>query len=354
MVYTSARMKEKNRRLFWFAFLIFSVAAAVPSVYGGERTVPVDLFILVDKSLSMGESEKFPGVLAWTEEQLTGQMLVEGDWLTLYQFYGESENLLTTTIRDDSDRETVRRAFTVIRPDGRFTDIGLALDTIKEALDSRKDNGRYKIMILLTDLKQEAPWTSKYPGVIDPFESPYLAEARMVDHGGWYEITLDMDIHDTVVTVSRDLFREIAALGEAEREIEPETETDFVRTQNPQTAPGGEPAAGESGAADSGRQADGTGLPEDSSGGNSGQHRKIGYTAGGTGVARAIDRDSPVPEEPEKERAGGFPLLPVLCGAVLLILLLFVFLFIRSRKPQDETKKPGEGLDLSDLPGRDR
>ena len=248
MVYTSARMKEKNRRLFWFAFLIFSVAAAVPSVYGGERTVPVDLFILVDKSLSMGESEKFPGVLAWTEEQLTGQMLVEGDWLTLYQFYGESENLLTTTIRDDSDRETVRRAFTVIRPDGRFTDIGLALDTIKEALDSRKDNGRYKIMILLTDLKQEAPWTSKYPGVIDPFESPYLAEARMVDHGGWYEITLDMDIHDTVVTVSRDLFREIAALGEAEREIEPETETDFVRTQNPQTAPGGEPAAGESGA----------------------------------------------------------------------------------------------------------
>lgn len=354
MVYTSARMKEKNRRLFWFAFLIFSVAAAVPSVYGGERTVPVDLFILVDKSLSMGESEKFPGVLAWTEEQLTGQMLVEGDWLTLYQFYGESENLLTTTIRDDSDRETVRRAFTVIRPDGRFTDIGLALDTIKEALDSRKDNGRYKIMILLTDLKQEAPWTSKYPGVIDPFESPYLAEARMVDHGGWYEITLDMDIHDTVVTVSRDLFREIAALGEAEREIEPETETDFVRTQNPQTAPGGEPAAGESGAADSGRQADSTGLPEDSSGGNSGQHRKIGYTAGGTGVARAIDRDSPAPEEPEKERTGGVPLLPVLCGAVLLILLLFVFLFIRSRKPQDETKKPGEGLDLSDLPGRDR
>lgn len=175
----------------------------------GERTIPVDIFLMVDKSLSMAEPGKFESMHRWVRDQLIGQILIDGDWITIYDFYGVSQNLLTAEISGPADRDRVISAIDGIKPDGKYTDIGLALDTIKEALEKRGTNGRHKIMLLLSDLKQEAPWTSRYAGSPESFESPYLAEARIIQHDAWYEITLDMDIQDKVVKASKDLFASI-------------------------------------------------------------------------------------------------------------------------------------------------
>ena len=211
-------MKRKARR----AALSIALSAAFSfGAFAAERLVPVDIFVLVDKSLSVGEAGAFPDVIRWADEQLTGQMLVDGDWITIFQFYGECENLLATDIAGDADRQRVKDALAGIRPDGRFTDIGQALDIARDALDAREGNGRYKIMLLLTDLRQEADWTSRYPGVIYPFTSPYLDDARMVDHGGWFEITLDMDIRDAAASLGKELFSEISSPRAGAREVIP-------------------------------------------------------------------------------------------------------------------------------------
>ena len=96
-----------------------------------------------------------------------------------------------------------------ITPDGAFTDIGAALDAIQDSLNKRGKNNRYKILLLVTDLEQDAPWTSKYRGKQASFQSPYLAEARIIKHDNWYEITLDMDIQDKVVKTTKELYTDI-------------------------------------------------------------------------------------------------------------------------------------------------
>lgn len=197
-------MKKDGILLILLAFFL----AATP-LAAGERTIPVDMFIMIDKSLSMADSGKYDSLHKWVRDQLIGQMLIDGDWVTIYQFYGKSDNLLTMSVQTPADRAKIVSTIDKIVPNGKFTDIGLALDTIKEALDKRGTNDRLKVMLLLTDLKQEAPWTSRYAGSPDKFESPYLAEARVLPHDAWYEITLDMGIQDRVVKTSRDLYASI-------------------------------------------------------------------------------------------------------------------------------------------------
>jgi hypothetical protein len=192
-----------------FYTILFTALFIVFPLQAGERTIPVDFFVMIDKSLSMAEPGKFQNLQEWVQDQLLGQMLIDGDWITIYDFYGKADHLLTLTVSSAEDRQKITRTIADINPDGQYTDIGLALDTIKTALEKHEKNDRLKIMLLLTDLKQEAPWSSRYAGTADTFESPYLAEARQVKHDQWYEITLDMDIQDTVVATTKALYTSI-------------------------------------------------------------------------------------------------------------------------------------------------
>jgi hypothetical protein len=200
------------KKIHLIALVLSTVILTIP-LFAGERTIPVDIFLMVDKSLSMAEQGKYDSLHAWVKEQLLGQILINGDWITIYQFYGKADRLMTLTVENQADRNKIVSIIDTIKPNGQYTDIGLALDTIKEALSKRGTNGRHKIMLLLTDLKQEAPWTSKYAGTPEKFDSPYLAEARSVEHDGWYEITLDMDIQDQVVKTSKELYSSIQENG---------------------------------------------------------------------------------------------------------------------------------------------
>lgn len=190
---------------------VIIVLVSLNSLCAGERTIPVDIFLMIDKSLSMDEPGKFDSLQTWVLNELVNQMLIKGDWITVYQFYEKPEHLLTTTIDDDRAKQAVYNAVRDIKPDGRFTDIGYALDTVQSLLDERGSNGRFKVLLLLSDLVQDAPWTSKYRGKQESFQSPYLVEARIISHDKWYEITLDMDIQDAVVQRTQDLYSNVLA-----------------------------------------------------------------------------------------------------------------------------------------------
>ncbi len=192
--------------LFFSCMLFFIIPF---SSFAGERTIPVDVFIMIDKSTSMAEKGKFDSLNTWVCDTLISEMLITNDWITIWDFYEEPHELLTKTITGNSDRKEILKTVENIIPDGEYTDIGKALDAIQYALNKRGNNGRYKILLLLSDLQQDAPWTSKYRGKQESFQSPYLAEARMIKHDNWYEITLDMDIQDTVVKTTKELYNAI-------------------------------------------------------------------------------------------------------------------------------------------------
>ena len=136
-------------------------------------------------------------------------MLIPDDWVTIWEFYEKPYELQTLVIKNENDRNSLIKTIDNITPNGAFTDIGRALDAIQDSLNKRGKNNRYKILLLVTDLEQDAPWTSKYRGKQESFKSPYLAEARIIKHDNWYEITLDMDIQDKVVKTTKDLYTNI-------------------------------------------------------------------------------------------------------------------------------------------------
>jgi len=204
-------LKTKAAVIILFFYMISFTA------FAGERTIPVDIFLMIDKSKSMAEPGKFNSLHQWVRDTLVAEMLIPEDWITVWEFYEEPHELQTLTIKNEQDRAALIKTIDGITPDGMFTDIGSALDSIQDSLNKRGRNNRYKILLLVTDLEQDAPWTSKYRGKQESFKSPYLAEARIIKHDNWYEITLDMDIQDKVVKTTKELYTDIAANKETPR-----------------------------------------------------------------------------------------------------------------------------------------
>ena len=190
-----------------FCILVFCILSY--AAFAGERTIPVDVFLMIDKSQSMNEPGKFDSLHKWVRDTLVTEMLIPDDWITVWEFYEKPHELQTLTIKNENDRNALIKTIDNIIPDGAFTDIGSALDAIQTSLNKRGKNNRYKILLLVTDLEQDAPWTSKYRGKQESFQSPYLAEARIIKHDNWYEITLDMDIQDKVVKTTKELYTDI-------------------------------------------------------------------------------------------------------------------------------------------------
>ena len=190
-----------------FCILVFCILSY--ATFAGERTIPVDVFLMIDKSKSMNEPGKFNSLHRWVRDTLVTEMLIPEDWITVWEFYEEPHELQTLIIKNENDRNELIKTIDSITPDGAFTDIGRALDAIQDSLNKRGRNNRYKILLLVTDLEQDAPWTSKYRGKQESFKSPYLAEARIIKHDNWYEITLDMDIQDKVVKTTKELYTNI-------------------------------------------------------------------------------------------------------------------------------------------------
>lgn len=210
-------------------FVFFLCVASV--LFSGERTIPVDIFLMIDRSLSMSEEGKFNSMHQWVRNELISQMVIPGDNVLIYSFYEKPEFLLDIQVQKEEDKNKIIKTIDSIVPDGKYTDIGKALDTIQSVLNKSKKNDRYKILILLTDLKQDAPWTSKYSGKQESFKSPYLAEARIIRHDNWYEITLDMNIQDRVVKTTQELYSGIVKNEGASRIQSGENEA-LIKNEN--------------------------------------------------------------------------------------------------------------------------
>ncbi len=303
----------------FLASAVIGMLLAGASLFAGERTIPVDIFLMVDKSLSMAEDGKFDSLRAWVRDHLVTQMLIPGDRISIWEFYGKAERVLDEVIPETGDTGKVVAAVDRIVPDGEYTDIGLALDTIRDAIRDWGDPDRLKILYMLTDLKQEAPWTSRYAGVEEKYDSPYLAEARVLTHVNWYEITLDMDIQDQVVEDTKKLYQSILDASVAPRDDA------FAGATDPSSFSGDGTAAGNVGQSGAG----GSGSPAE--GGTDGM-------AAGQSEERA-----PGTGKPAGSAGTGGP-LPLIVAGVILFLASAAFALIawraHSRKKRKEESEP--------------
>lgn len=197
-------MKERiaHVAVFFSFILVFLPLLAVPPIHADDRTENIDVFLVVDKSLSM--EEEIAGVKDYIVDSVIQELLIPGDHLVIVVFYGEAERLMSLTVTED--RTQIVEDVQSIRADGRFTDIGNALDKLKETVPQEQTEGRRKYLMLITDGIQEAPPESKYYSADGSFNHEFLQNTKDIVMEGWKVHILGIG----AATAAKDIAEELS------------------------------------------------------------------------------------------------------------------------------------------------
>ena len=174
------------------AFLALPASADV-------RKENIDVIIALDKSLSM--VDKVGAVKDWVNSSIVDQLLIPGDTLVVVAFYGKADVIISQLVAGDAEKLAIKTAISKISGNGHFTDIGNALDVVKEQVAQRENDGREKYVLLLTDGIQEAPPGSKYYSKDGSFNHEFLQNTKTIPEKGWKVMILGIGTG----TAARDL-----------------------------------------------------------------------------------------------------------------------------------------------------
>ena len=171
--------KKWQRGIFFILLLLLSFLP----LFGDERTENIDVFVVLDKSLSM--EEEIEAVKSYVNESIIREVLMPGDFLVLIAFYGQAERLIVQQMNTRADRVQFENEVGSILANGRFTDIGNALDALRSAIDEYRHEERRGYLLLITDGKQEAPPESRYYSEDGSFNHAFLENTRTIQKEGW-------------------------------------------------------------------------------------------------------------------------------------------------------------------------
>jgi hypothetical protein len=160
------------------------------------RSGSLDVVLLLDKSLSMASC--FEEAKNYAAGNVLGAILIPGDRLIVETVYGKVDRLVTATISSEEDKAKAIRAIRQVKADGKFTDLGAALDAAKKDLDELGQNDRPKYVLLITDERQEAPKGSPYQATDYKLKHPSLAYVKRLDLGKFRAITVGLHVADKV------------------------------------------------------------------------------------------------------------------------------------------------------------
>lgn len=169
-----------NRFVSCLLLCIYLVLAAA-SASADNRTQNIDLFLVVDKSLSM--STKIDAVKQYINKSLVQGLLIPGDYLVVIDFWGSARVLLSTTV--GANKAPIEKAIDSIQGNGYWTDIGNALDELQRVVKAGNYPDHRKYFMLMTDGMQEAPPTSKYYSPNGEFNHAFLANTKTIQEKGW-------------------------------------------------------------------------------------------------------------------------------------------------------------------------
>lgn len=202
-----------------FAFFLV-ILFSTQFIFALERTEPVDLYLIIDKSISMDETNSFNSMKDWICNKFLKRCIAMEDFITIFIFYGESKVIYSETIKTPEDLDNLITLINEQKADGPFTDIGSVLDNAKKRLDLTPSS-RMRVTLLFTDLIQEASYSSKYAGTYYDFADKYLATDRIMYHegdstqgiGSWYEIAVRTASDKNVADLAKKIYDNIVASG---------------------------------------------------------------------------------------------------------------------------------------------
>ena len=184
-------------------FLIFTIFLSLSApVFSDVRTENIELFLVLDKSKSM--VEEIGDVTSYINRTFIEDFLIPGDRFVMLQFYGRAEVIFDEIISETS-RKTIMDKISSIPADGRFTDIGNALDSLNTAVETSGPSDRLRYLILLTDGIQEAPPESPYYSPDGSFNHRFLENTKTIKMKGWKILILGIGSGTAAADLSDEL-----------------------------------------------------------------------------------------------------------------------------------------------------
>lgn len=209
--------------------VIFTCLSLTVLAQADEREEPIDIIITLDKSLSM--VEEIEAVKEYLNSYIIDQLLIPGDFFLVVAFYGETEIPVSLTIEGEEDKRQARDLISDLLADGRFTDIGNALDRLGKEVDRLSDPERKKYLLLITDGIQEAPPESKYYSSDGSFNHEFLNNTKIIQKKGWKIHVLGIGTYQAAQELAQELSGKYTEISEepTSREFEEKTK-DFLST----------------------------------------------------------------------------------------------------------------------------
>jgi len=220
-----------KKKIFMTLLTFLFLSSGVSSLTADTREETVAVFLVLDKSLSM--VEEIESVKEYVNNSIIDKFIIVGDFFTLIQFYGEAQTLIQTYIDEESDKEEITQRISDILADGRFTDIGNALDTLEKNLEDYPDDDRRTYLFLITDGIQEAPPWSDYYSPDGSFNHRFLEHTKTIQKKGWKIQILGIGSETAAEAVAKELsggYIEIPAEPDA-RDIEESAQDIFGVTE---------------------------------------------------------------------------------------------------------------------------
>jgi Mg-chelatase subunit ChlD len=184
-----------------FLYLFFIINLFITS----EQNENKDVYLVLDRSLSM--IDKIDSVKEYVKQSVINDILKSGDTLTVITFYGKAENTILRQQVDESNKSSIQQKISGISASGKFTDIGNALDELKNILANEGTSDRQKYILLVTDGKQEAPSTSKYYSPDGKFNHEFMQTIKEVkEMEGWKVMVLGIGKN----TITKELANELS------------------------------------------------------------------------------------------------------------------------------------------------
>ncbi|OHD18702.1 MAG: hypothetical protein A2Y38_09320 [Spirochaetes bacterium GWB1_59_5] len=137
--------------------------------------------------------------------EVIGRLVEPGDWVSIMRFYGKSEVVWQGDVTSQTDIATMVRSLNELKADGRYTDIGSALDSMDASLLERGRPERPKYILLLTDERQEAPKDSPYYSSTYTPHHRLLEYIKRVDMGAFRVITIGYGLSARIEVEARTL-----------------------------------------------------------------------------------------------------------------------------------------------------
>ncbi|TFG83737.1 MAG: VWA domain-containing protein [Spirochaetales bacterium] len=175
---------------------------------GDERTDAIDFFVLLDTSLSMQVA--MPAAKEFVAGEIVGRLMAPGDWAMVMSFYGERKILWKGDITAEADTATLVRSLGSLEADGKFTDIGAALDALDALVLERGHPERPKYLLLVTDERQEAPKGTRYYSADYTMHHTLLQYVKKVDMGSFRIITIGYGLSGRIEDEARSLMLTLA------------------------------------------------------------------------------------------------------------------------------------------------